>query len=90
MKFWTLTNSSPTRAVSYAQRAEAAGWDGIMVVDSQNLSGDSYVALTAMAMATKGIELGTGVTNPITRHPAVTASAITAIQRLSGGRATTW
>ena len=87
MKFWTLTNSSPTRAVSYAQRAEAAGWDGIMVVDSQNLSGDSYVALTAMAMATKGIELGTGVTNPITRHPAVTASAITAIQRLSGGRA---
>jgi 5,10-methylenetetrahydromethanopterin reductase len=87
MKFWTLTNSSPTRAANYAKRAEAAGWDGIMVVDSQNLSGDSYVALTAMALATKGIEIGTGVTNPVTRHPAVTASAITAIQRLSGGRA---
>ncbi len=87
MKFWTLTNSSPTRAANYAKRAEEAGWDGIMVVDSQNLSGDSYVALTAMALATKDIQLGTGVTNPITRHPAVTASAIIAVQRLSGGRA---
>jgi 5,10-methylenetetrahydromethanopterin reductase len=87
MKFWTLTNSSPTRAANTAKRAEEAGWDGIMVVDSQNLSGDSYVALTAMALATKDIQLGTGVTNPITRHPAVTASAIIAVQRISGGRA---
>ena len=87
MKFWTLTNSSPTRAVNYAQKAEQAGWDGIMVVDPQNFSGDSYVALTAMALNTETIMMGTGVTNPITRHPAVTASAITAIQRLSGGRA---
>ena len=87
MKFWTLTNSSPTRAAGSANRAELAGWDGILVVDSQNLSGDSYVALTAMALATKSIGLGTGVTNPVTRHPAVTASAIAAIQRLSEGRA---
>jgi 5,10-methylenetetrahydromethanopterin reductase len=87
MKFWTLTNSSPTRAASAAKRAQAAGWDGIMVVDSQNLSGDSYVALTAMALATDHIHIGTGVTNPVTRHPAVTASAIAAVQRLSDGRA---
>jgi len=87
MKFWTLTNSSPTRAAGSAKRAELAGWDGILVVDSQNLSGDSYVALTAMAMSTDSIGLGTGVTNPVTRHPAITASAIAAVQRLSGGRA---
>lgn len=87
MQFWTLTNSSPTRAANAARRAEAAGWDGIMVVDSQNLSGDSYVALTAMALATSHIGIGTGVTNPVTRHPAVTASAIAAVQRLSDGRA---
>ena len=87
MKFWTLTNSSPTRAAGSAIRAEQAGWDGILVVDSQNLSGDSYVALTAMALATESIGLGTGVTNPVTRHPAVTASAIAAVQRLSEGRA---
>ncbi|MBD3647675.1 MAG: LLM class flavin-dependent oxidoreductase, partial [Pseudomonadales bacterium] len=58
-----------------------------LVVDSQNLSGDSYVALTAMALGTEKVGLGTGVTNPVTRHPAVTASAIAGIQRLSGGRA---
>ncbi len=87
MEFWTLTNSSPTRAAAAAKRAETAGWDGIMVVDSQNLSGDSYVALTAMALATKSIGIGTGVTNPVTRHPAVTASAIAAVSRLSEGRA---
>ncbi len=88
MECWTLTTSSPTRAAGAAARAEAAGWNGIMVVDSQNLSGDSYVALTAMALNTSTISLGTGVTNPVTRHPAVTASAIAAVQRLSGGRAT--
>jgi 5,10-methylenetetrahydromethanopterin reductase len=76
------------RAARSASLAEELGWDGIMVVDSQNLSGDSYVALTAMAMATSTIGLGTGVTNPVTRHPAVTASAIASVQRISGGRAT--
>lgn len=87
MKFWTLTTSSPTRAAAAAQRAEAAGWDGILVVDSQNLSGDSYVALTAMALSTEHIGVGTGVTNPVTRHPAVAASAMASVQRLSNGRA---
>lgn len=87
MKFWTLTTSSPTRAAEAAQRAEHAGWDGVLVVDSQNLSGDSYVALTTMALATERIGLGTGVTNPVTRHPAVAAGAIASIQRVSAGRA---
>lgn len=87
MKFWTMIANSPTRAASGARRAEDAGWDGVLVVDSQNLAGDSYVALTAMALATEHIGLGTGVTNPVTRHPAVTASAIASIQRISAGRA---
>jgi 5,10-methylenetetrahydromethanopterin reductase len=87
MHLWTLTTSSPTRAAGAARRAEEAGWHGILVVDSQNLSGDSYVALTAMALATSRIGLGTGVTNPVTRHPAITASAIAGIQRLANGRA---
>ena len=87
MKFWTLTTSSPTAAATAAREAENAGWDGVLVVDSQNLSGDSYVALTTMALATQRIGLGTGVTNPVTRHPAVTAGAIASVQRISGGRA---
>jgi 5,10-methylenetetrahydromethanopterin reductase len=87
LELWTLTTSSPTHAAGAAERAEAAGWSGLGVVDSQNLSGDSYVALALAARATSRIGLATAVTNPVTRHPAVTAAAIASIQRLSGGRA---
>ena len=86
MELWTLTHSRPAHARSVAERAEAAGWHGIMVVDSQNLSADSYVGLTYAAVATQTIGLGTGVTNSVTRHPAVTASAAMAVQDVAPGR----
>jgi 5,10-methylenetetrahydromethanopterin reductase len=70
-----------------AQDVETAGWDGLLVVDSQNLSGDPYVALALAAVATKRIGLGTGVTNSVTRHAAATATAITSVNRISNGRA---
>jgi 5,10-methylenetetrahydromethanopterin reductase len=84
---WTLAVSSPTRTARFAERAEAAGWAGLAVVDSQHLSGDSYVALALAAQATDRLGLSTGVTNPVTRHPAVTAAAIASIHAVSGGRA---
>jgi 5,10-methylenetetrahydromethanopterin reductase len=86
MELWTLTHSNPDHIAGAARRAEAAGWDGLMVVDSQNLAGDSYVALTLAAGATSKLCLGTGVTNTITRHPAVTASAAMSVNEASGGR----
>lgn len=86
-EFWTLGVAAPRRAGEAAMRAETAGWDGFAVVDSQNLSGDSYVALAMAARDTEKIKIGTGVTNPLTRHPAATASAIASIQRISDGRA---
>lgn len=58
----------------------------MLVVDSQNLAPDSYVALTLAAAGTERIGLGTGVTNSVTRHPAVTASAAMALQDVSSGR----
>ena len=66
---------------------EALGWDGLLMVDSQNLVGDCFIALTLAAQVTSTLRLGTGVTNPWTRHPAVTASAIATVQAESGGRA---
>lgn len=86
MQLWNLTHSRPDHAVQAAQRAEAAGWDGVCVVDSQNLAPDAFVALTLAATATGRIGLGTGVTNSVTRHPAVLASAAMALQQVSGGR----
>ena len=75
MKLWTLVTSSPRSAARRAEEAERAGWHGLGVTDSQNLAGDAWVALTAMARVTDRLELGTSVTNPVTRHPAVTAAA---------------
>jgi len=39
------------------------------------------------AAATTTLRLATGVTNPVTRHPSVAASAITSVDLGSGGRA---
>lgn len=86
MKLWTLTHSVPDGMDVRARRAEEAGWGGLCVVDSQCLAPDSYVALTVAALATERLGLGTGVTNSITRHPAVTASAAAALQRVAGRR----
>jgi 5,10-methylenetetrahydromethanopterin reductase len=79
--------ATPTSIARYAERVEADGFTGLAVVDSQNLSGDPYVALALAARATSRLQLATGVTNPYTRHPAVTASAIASVQAVSDGRA---
>lgn len=86
MQLWMLTHSHPFHAAATAERAEAAGWAGMLVVDSQNLAADSWVALTLSATRTSRLGLGTGVTNSVTRHPAVTASAALAVQDISKGR----
>jgi 5,10-methylenetetrahydromethanopterin reductase len=84
---WATGVSLPKVAARMAQRAERDGFDGMVVVDSQNLAGDCYVALALAARETERLRLGTGVTNPYTRHPAVTASAIASVHVESGGRA---
>jgi 5,10-methylenetetrahydromethanopterin reductase len=58
-----------------------------MFMDSQSLSADPYVLMGAWAIATERLKLCTGVTNPLTRHPAVTAASIATVQSLSNGRA---
>jgi 5,10-methylenetetrahydromethanopterin reductase len=67
--------------------AEADGWDGLALTDSQNLAGDVFAGLIIAAHATSRLLLATGATNPATRHPAVVASAIATIQAESQGRA---
>lgn len=82
-----LTFPLPGLAGPMAQMVEGAGWDGIYFADTQNLAADVYVSLGVAAAMTERMTLATGVTNPVTRHPAVTASAISAVQVASGGRA---
>lgn len=77
----------PGLAGAMAQRLEQSGWDGVHFADTQNLAADVYVSLAQAATTTERITLATGVTNPVTRHPAVTAAAIAAVHAASGGRA---
>tara|TARA_B100001123_G_scaffold411948_1_gene508656 strand:+ start:149 stop:1186 length:1038 start_codon:yes stop_codon:yes gene_type:complete len=86
-QFWTISYPLPGTPKRTAQIAEKNGWDGLLFTDSQNHNGDCYSALAIAAQSTTKIGLGTGVTNPYTRHAAVTASAIGSIQVESDGRA---
>lgn len=87
VEIWTNSAGLPSAVARRAEAAERAGYDGVTTVDSQNLSGDCYVALALAATGTSRIKLGTGVTNPFTRHPAVTACAIATVHAVSQGRA---
>ncbi len=68
-------------------RIEEWGFEALGIPDAQWLWPDCYVTLTQCALNSKQLRLGTFVTNPLTRHPAVTAGAIASINELSDGRA---
>ena len=67
--------------------AEALGFRGVWIADSQSIFRDAFVSLAACAHRTKKMLLATGVTNPVTRHPATIACSIATIDEMSGGRA---
>ncbi len=86
-KFYLRTYSFPDAIEMVAAQAEEAGWDGLLLQDSQNLSPDVVVALTLAARATQRLTIGTAVTNLVTRDPAVVAGAFATLDLISGGRA---
>ncbi|HSB43274.1 MAG TPA: LLM class flavin-dependent oxidoreductase [Methylomirabilota bacterium] len=69
------------------RETEAQGFDWLGVADSQSVFRELYVALTLAALSTSRIRIGPLVTNPLTRHLVVTASAIASVDELAGGRA---
>jgi 5,10-methylenetetrahydromethanopterin reductase len=86
IEFWRAGGSESFTSAEIARKVEADGWDGQAFMDSQCLSGDPYVLMGAWAAATERLKLSTGVTNPLTRHPAVTAAAAATLQSISQGR----
>ncbi|MGH2475029.1 MAG: TIGR03842 family LLM class F420-dependent oxidoreductase [Candidatus Limnocylindrales bacterium] len=68
------------------RQAEAAGFEYGWLFDSHVLWRDPYPLLTLMAGATSRMRLGTCVTNPGTREPTVTASALATLDDVSAGR----
>jgi 5,10-methylenetetrahydromethanopterin reductase len=87
MEVWLHSFAFPHRVAETANRAEAWGCGGVHVADSQNLNADVWVELALAGAATQRLRVGPGVTNPRTRHPAVTASAAATLHAETGGRA---
>jgi 5,10-methylenetetrahydromethanopterin reductase len=72
--------------VELAVRAEAVGYDDLWLADERFFR-EVYTLLGLAAARTTRIRLGPGVTDPYSRHPALTAVAIATLDEISGGRA---
>lgn len=65
--------------------AEERGYDSLWVTE-RYFQEETFSLLGFLAAATARIELGVGVVNPYTRHPALLAMGAATLDRLAGGR----
>ncbi|MFG2648112.1 LLM class flavin-dependent oxidoreductase [Streptomyces sp. NPDC048436] len=84
--------ADPRTVAQVATAAEEAGWDGLFVWDHvlhrrhPRPFGDPWMLLTAAALATSRIRLGTLVTPVARRRPHQLARQVATLDQLSGGR----
>ena len=84
--FTLKPDHSIQRTIALARQAEAGGFGHGWLFDSHVLWKDPYPLMTVMALNTQSLRMGTCVTNPATREPSVTASALAALNEISDGR----
>ncbi len=86
MKYgFILPRGNARTAADFARQAEESGWDGFFVWEAA-WSVDAWVSLTAAAMVTKRIRLGTMLTALSRMRPWKLASETATLDNLSGGR----
>jgi 5,10-methylenetetrahydromethanopterin reductase len=84
----TLQGVEPPRVFQQQVRdLEEAGFSHLWVTDSSLHARYVYSYLTLAALHSERLLLGTGVTHPFTRHPAINANAIATLDEISEGRA---
>lgn len=76
----------PGRLAEIAQLAERTGYDYLWLADERFFR-EVYASLTLAALRTQRIKLGPCVTDPYSRHAALTAMAIATLDEISGQRA---
>lgn len=76
----------PDQLIQLARLQEECGYDVFWYTDERFFR-EVYGGLTLVAVNTQRIHLGTLVTDPYVRHPAITAMGIATLDELSGGRA---
>src|ERR671918_50484 len=74
------------KMIHLAKLSEELGFSHIWIGDSHLIWREAYVNMAAVALNTTNVRIGTGVTNPLTRHPAVVASAYATLEEYSPGR----
>jgi 5,10-methylenetetrahydromethanopterin reductase len=72
--------------IHLAKVSEELGYSHVWVGDSHLIWREAYVNMAAVALNTSKVKIGTGVTNPLTRHPSVVASAYATLEECSPGR----
>jgi len=85
--------ADPRVVADLARRAEDAGWDGLFVWDHvthrkelKRKIADPWILLTAAALATERLRLGTLITPLARRRVSKLAREVTTLDRLTGGR----
>jgi alkanesulfonate monooxygenase SsuD/methylene tetrahydromethanopterin reductase-like flavin-dependent oxidoreductase (luciferase family) len=93
-KFGVLVKLGPyeqmARDVILAERSGLDSiWipDHLVVEDYGDLCPETWCTLSALATCTEKVTLGTSVTDPYRRHPAVLAQTVATLDRISRGRA---
>jgi 5,10-methylenetetrahydromethanopterin reductase len=81
----SLGEEPADRFVPFVQLCELLGYDSFCHAD-EKWTRDVYVRLAVAAAATSRIGLGITVTDPVGRHPALTAQATATLSEASGGR----
>jgi 5,10-methylenetetrahydromethanopterin reductase len=81
-----LPSHPAERLAHLAQMTERLGYDYLWLADERFFR-EVYASLTLCALRTERIKLGPCVTDPYSRHPALTAMAIATLDEISGGRA---
>ncbi|MGE0577302.1 MAG: LLM class flavin-dependent oxidoreductase [Reyranella sp.] len=81
-----LGNVPIGQMVERAKLAEANGYDTLWVAD-ERFYREVYSCLAVLALHTTRVRLGTCVTDPFARHPALTAMAIATLDEISSRRA---
>jgi 5,10-methylenetetrahydromethanopterin reductase len=74
------------KMIHLARVCEESGSSHIWVGDSHLIWREAYVNMAAMLLNTSRVKFGTGVTNPLTRHPSVVASAYATLEEYAPGR----
>ena len=70
----------------FAARCEQAGFDGVGIIDHQHTGRDVFLAMALAADRTRHVTLYPAVSNPVTRHPMVLASAAQGLEEIAPGR----